>query len=345
MPQPMSRTLLKDTTATPESTTTDLNELDLFESLLHDPINTTSPLHSSATVPITQDTPLKKDCDDVTLPIDIPFYNLLDPIVEQEDLSHHNYTTTSLSSNPPLTTLSPQMVELTPVTTISPPQQQKMDWDLSLDDLLNSITNTTTNTDTNVSSPSISSISSTSLSLCSPTTVIPRQLSSPLINSIRSLSSPLNYYSTNSNFSSASSFASTNSNSNVNSKTNNSNTPPVTSPNYELFSPASVVSKASAATTPVSASASSTTNTTTPAILNQMEGIPRSRGRKPSLIDDQLKVFHCKYCARKFKRQEHLKRHFKSLHIGARPFLCSICNKHFSRRDNLNQHIKTHRNT
>jgi len=70
--------------------------------------------------------------------------------------------------------------------------------------------------------------------------------------------------------------------------------------------------------------------------------MPKTRGRKPSLIPDASKQFCCDYCDRRFKRQEHLKRHIRSLHICEKPFTCHICQKNFSRSDNLNQHIKTH---
>ncbi|CEP60528.1 Com2p LALA0_S01e12970g [Lachancea lanzarotensis] len=71
-------------------------------------------------------------------------------------------------------------------------------------------------------------------------------------------------------------------------------------------------------------------------------GIPKTRGRKPSPILDSSKHFACEFCDRRFKRQEHLKRHVRSLHMGEKPFGCHICGKKFSRSDNLNQHVKTH---
>lgn len=73
--------------------------------------------------------------------------------------------------------------------------------------------------------------------------------------------------------------------------------------------------------------------------------LPKTRGRKPSPILDASKPFGCNYCERRFKRQEHLKRHVRSLHMGEKPYGCSICGKKFSRSDNLNQHIKTHAST
>lgn len=71
---------------------------------------------------------------------------------------------------------------------------------------------------------------------------------------------------------------------------------------------------------------------------------PTRRGRKPSLAYDATKQFVCTYCSRRFRRQEHLKRHFRSLHTNEKPFDCELCGKKFSRSDNLAQHIKTHAN-
>ncbi|KAG5355700.1 C2H2 finger domain transcription factor sebA [Yarrowia sp. B02] len=65
------------------------------------------------------------------------------------------------------------------------------------------------------------------------------------------------------------------------------------------------------------------------------------RGRKPS-IDDSKKTFVCTHCQRRFRRQEHLKRHFRSLHTREKPFNCDTCGKKFSRSDNLAQHMRTH---
>lgn len=72
----------------------------------------------------------------------------------------------------------------------------------------------------------------------------------------------------------------------------------------------------------------------------------RTRGRKENLeadINDLSKIFLCNYCSRRFKRQEHLKRHFRSLHTFEKPYTCNVCNKKFSRSDNLNQHLKIHK--
>ncbi|KAF2666012.1 hypothetical protein BT63DRAFT_416440 [Microthyrium microscopicum] len=66
------------------------------------------------------------------------------------------------------------------------------------------------------------------------------------------------------------------------------------------------------------------------------------RGRKQSLTEDPSKTFACDLCSRKFRRQEHLKRHYRSLHTGEKPFECNDCGKKFSRSDNLAQHQRTH---
>lgn len=66
------------------------------------------------------------------------------------------------------------------------------------------------------------------------------------------------------------------------------------------------------------------------------------RGRKQSLTDDPSKTFICTLCSRRFRRQEHLKRHYRSLHTHDKPFECKECGKSFSRSDNLSQHARTH---
>ncbi|KAI5815948.1 hypothetical protein BZA77DRAFT_69681 [Pyronema omphalodes] len=66
------------------------------------------------------------------------------------------------------------------------------------------------------------------------------------------------------------------------------------------------------------------------------------RGRKQSLTEDPSKTFVCHLCTRRFRRQEHLKRHFRSLHTKDKPFSCGECGKKFSRSDNLSQHARTH---
>jgi hypothetical protein len=72
-------------------------------------------------------------------------------------------------------------------------------------------------------------------------------------------------------------------------------------------------------------------------------GVPvNRRGRKQSLTEDPTKAFVCEICNRRFRRQEHLKRHYRSLHTQDKPFECHECGKKFSRSDNLSQHARTH---
>lgn len=81
-------------------------------------------------------------------------------------------------------------------------------------------------------------------------------------------------------------------------------------------------------------------------ILSEVNPQTRTRGRKEDKaadMEDQSKIYVCGYCTRRFKRQEHLKRHFRSLHTSEKPYECSICQKKFSRTDNLNQHLKVHK--
>lgn len=84
-----------------------------------------------------------------------------------------------------------------------------------------------------------------------------------------------------------------------------------------------------------------------PAADKPMVGHPISphvirRGRKQSLTEDPSKTFVCHLCTRRFRRQEHLKRHFRSLHTEDKPFSCGECGKKFSRSDNLTQHSRIH---
>ena len=86
-------------------------------------------------------------------------------------------------------------------------------------------------------------------------------------------------------------------------------------------------------------------NSATPASDGQAQSPPAAvnrRGRKQSLTDDPSKTFICTLCARRFRRQEHLKRHYRSLHTHDKPFECNECGKKFSRSDNLAQHARTH---
>jgi 5-methylcytosine-specific restriction endonuclease McrA len=92
-------------------------------------------------------------------------------------------------------------------------------------------------------------------------------------------------------------------------------------------------------------SASSRQNSTASASSSDSPAAPVSinrRGRKQSLTDDPSKTFVCSLCSRRFRRQEHLKRHYRSLHTQDKPFECHECGKKFSRSDNLAQHARTH---
>ncbi|KAM6539620.1 hypothetical protein FALCPG4_001405 [Fusarium falciforme] len=92
---------------------------------------------------------------------------------------------------------------------------------------------------------------------------------------------------------------------------------------------------ADAASDSNASSGSETAPTPLPAPANR-------RGRKQSLTEDPSKTFVCDLCNRRFRRQEHLKRHYRSLHTQEKPFECNECGKKFSRSDNLAQHARTH---
>ncbi|KAH8700266.1 hypothetical protein BGW36DRAFT_395395 [Talaromyces proteolyticus] len=92
-------------------------------------------------------------------------------------------------------------------------------------------------------------------------------------------------------------------------------------------------------------SAKSETTAVSSASENSAAQAPVSRrGRKQSVTDDPSKTFVCNLCSRRFRRQEHLKRHYRSLHTQDKPFECNECGKKFSRSDNLAQHARTHGN-
>ncbi|KAF9879905.1 hypothetical protein CkaCkLH20_02716 [Colletotrichum karsti] len=94
-------------------------------------------------------------------------------------------------------------------------------------------------------------------------------------------------------------------------------------------------SNTAAASDANSSSDSETPSAPLPAPVNR-------RGRKQSLTEDPSKTFVCELCNRRFRRQEHLKRHYRSLHTQDKPFECNECGKKFSRSDNLSQHARTH---
>ncbi|ORX78852.1 hypothetical protein K493DRAFT_321142 [Basidiobolus meristosporus CBS 931.73] len=65
--------------------------------------------------------------------------------------------------------------------------------------------------------------------------------------------------------------------------------------------------------------------------------------RQVGLLDSKNHPCDFPGCTMRFKRLEHLKRHYR-VHTLEKPFVCSHegCGKAFSRSDNLNQHLKTH---
>lgn len=77
--------------------------------------------------------------------------------------------------------------------------------------------------------------------------------------------------------------------------------------------------------------------------VNSKSSIRGRKENKEADLTDLSKIYLCNYCSRRFKRQEHLKRHFRSLHTFEKPYDCDICHKKFSRSDNLNQHLKIHK--
>lgn len=85
-----------------------------------------------------------------------------------------------------------------------------------------------------------------------------------------------------------------------------------------------------------------TDGSASPEDSSQLPAPANRRGRKQSLTEDLTKTFVCELCARRFRRQEHLKRHYRSLHTHDKPFQCKDCDKTFSRSDNLAQHARTH---
>ncbi|CDR45052.1 CYFA0S16e01552g1_1 [Cyberlindnera fabianii] len=97
-----------------------------------------------------------------------------------------------------------------------------------------------------------------------------------------------------------------------------------------------------------SSSLSSTTSTPTFIITkptrSPVKRKTKSRSRTSQITPtiDEGKPFKCDECSNSFKRQEHLKRHQRSVHTNYRPFECKYCEKTFSRSDNLAQHHKTH---
>ncbi|KDQ15576.1 hypothetical protein BOTBODRAFT_108145 [Botryobasidium botryosum FD-172 SS1] len=77
----------------------------------------------------------------------------------------------------------------------------------------------------------------------------------------------------------------------------------------------------------------------------------KSRGRQVPIATEsgaqKDRTFVCEVdgCFKCFQRNEHLKRHIRSVHMDEKPNLCPHpgCDKSFSRRDNLLQHYKVHK--
>lgn len=109
----------------------------------------------------------------------------------------------------------------------------------------------------------------------------------------------------------------------------------------DYLTPSSCRSEKSITPSPTECSDSCDSNSQSSAAMLKDAPVVR-RGRKQSLTDDPSKTFVCNLCSRRFRRQEHLKRHFRSLHTQDKPFSCGECGKKFSRSDNLSQHARTH---
>lgn len=70
----------------------------------------------------------------------------------------------------------------------------------------------------------------------------------------------------------------------------------------------------------------------------------RRRRFEQFLTTDSPKRLVCAICSRRFRGQEHLERHYRSLHTQDKLFECNECGKKFSGSDNLVQHARTHGN-
>ncbi|XP_047471700.1 protein tramtrack, beta isoform-like isoform X3 [Penaeus indicus] len=55
----------------------------------------------------------------------------------------------------------------------------------------------------------------------------------------------------------------------------------------------------------------------------------------------QCRPFACRFCAKRFKRKDHLVEHERT-HTGERPYVCSVCGKSFAKKTNLNTHSRSH---
>ncbi len=125
-------------------------------------------------------------------------------------------------------------------------------------------------------------------------------------------------------------------------------TDPITTPHDQFHAAGSSGQQTSGQQQPTSApesqGGSSDSNAVASSTDNQSAALQpvARRGRKQSLTEDPSKTFVCTLCSRRFRRQEHLKRHYRSLHTHDKPFECNECGKKFSRSDNLSQHARTH---
>jgi hypothetical protein len=68
-----------------------------------------------------------------------------------------------------------------------------------------------------------------------------------------------------------------------------------------------------------------------------------AKGDFPLIVSSDDKPHECliSTCRKRFKRQEHLRRHERT-HTQERPFRCEVCAKMFGRTDNLKAHLRTH---
>jgi len=59
-----------------------------------------------------------------------------------------------------------------------------------------------------------------------------------------------------------------------------------------------------------------------------------------SVVDFLDRIYLCDFdgCEKRFKRADHLRRHQRSVHTGARPFSCKKCEKSFSSKEHLLRH-------